>query len=76
MRARRTSATSRTRWEPDVARRGRPTTHATCQQTAHVTVAGQPQTLLCGRAEGHRGEHQAPVKWAPRLAVPSPGRRL
>lgn len=40
-----------------------------------VLVSGKPMVIACQKAGGHPGMYSAPVKWLPRAATPSPGRR-
>lgn len=54
--------------------RGRPTTWGRCAQEVPVLLMGKPVTVVCGKAEHHRGDHQGQVMWPPRVAAP-PGRR-
>jgi hypothetical protein len=49
---------------------GRPTTACACGQQVRITIAGQVQTVTCGRGEGHPNAHQGKVSWTPRPAPP------
>jgi hypothetical protein len=53
----------------------RPPSACACGQQVPVTVAGQPTTTVCARAEGHKGAHQGRVQWTPRLRAPAPPAR-
>jgi hypothetical protein len=46
-----------------------PTTAGAYGQQVRITIAGQVQTVTCGRGEGHPNAHQGKVSWAPRLTL-------
>ncbi len=52
----------------------RPTTANRCNQETTAIVGNQSVPVVCQRGEGHKGPHQAPVRWAPRGAKVPPGR--
>jgi hypothetical protein len=54
---------------------GRPTSANRCFQQVPVLLAGRTETVVCQKAQGHKGDHRGPLAWPVRAATPPPGRR-
>ena len=60
-----------------MGRPGRPTSANRCFQQVSALLAGRTETVVCQKAQGHKGKHRGSLAWPARAsAAPPPGRRV